>query len=42
VKRRSALVLSVVLARAVLAAFAVAGQGRGVGPASVLAVLAGR
>gem|GEM_PF-2953334 len=41
-KRRAALVIAVVLAFAVLAAFAVGGQTRAVGPASVLAVLAGR
>lgn len=41
-KRRGALVLAIVLAFAVLAGFALAGQTRAVGPASVLAILAGR
>ena len=42
VKRRSALVLTLVLAGAILSAFAVAGQTRAVASPSVLAVLAGR
>ena len=41
-KRHGALVLTVVLAGAILSAFAVAGQTRAVAPVSVLAVLAGR
>lgn len=42
VKRHGALILTVVLAGAILSAFAVAGQTRAVAPVSVLAVLAGR
>jgi hypothetical protein len=42
VKRRSAIVLAIVLAFALLIPFALSGQTRAVGPASVLAVLAGR